>query len=127
MNDSMGRPGRREGVQRLAQVAAVLYQAQHELTADPKTDVYGLTLGAVHGLVEDVLDLLPPGVTVRHQVASGEDPVRLLYEAEVMLTRLSITAYPPGTSAVITRLIDAGRGLATRRGLPYPPPDLTDE
>lgn len=127
MNTSTAHVGQRDGVQRLAQAAAVLYQAQHELTARPQTDVHGLTLGAVHGLVEDVLDLLPPGVAVRHQVACGEDPVRLLYEAEVLLTRRSITGYPPGTSTVITTLIDTSRGLATRRGLPYPPPELTDE
>lgn len=128
MNDtSTAPPLQREGTHRLAQVAAVLYQAQHELLSDPDTDVFGLTLGAVHGLVEDALQLLPPGLPVRHQVACGEDPLRLMREAEVLLTGLSIKAYPPGTSKVVIGLIDAARGLATRRGLPYPPPEVGDE
>lgn len=121
------RPLQREGMQRLAQVAAVLYQAQHELLANPDTDVYGLTLGDVVELVQDVLDLLPPGVPVRHQLACGEDPLRLLREAEVLLTGLTIAAYPPGTSPVVSQLIDAARNLATARGMPYPPPELSDE
>lgn len=124
---STATPPQREGIQRLAQVAAVLYQAQHELLRDPDRDVFGLTLGDVVELVDDVLGLVPAGVPVRHQPACGEDPLQLLREAEVLLTGLSIKAYPPGTSDVLIGLIDAARGLATRRGLPYPPPEVDDE
>ena len=117
-----------EGIHRLSQVAALLYQAQHELLANPDRDpFYGLSLGAVMDVVDDVLEILPPGVEVEHRRARGDDPLLLLRQGEIVLTGLSIAAYPPGTSPLVSQLIDTAREMATRRGLPYPPPGGGDD
>lgn len=130
MNDDItDAPSRQhEGIHRLGQVAALLYQAQHEVMADPDKDpFYGLSLGAVMDVVEDVLEILPPDLEIEHRRACGDDPLLLLRQGEIVLTGASIAAYPPGTSPLVSQLIDTAREMAVGRGLPYPPPGGDDE